>query len=539
MLDRFFTLRGYKVTFDTVDYFRKLFCGNMDAYGQFVEDKDQPEIKHKGRATTVTGMVTEKIYRDHLEGKTGLGICPINKEGLCTFTAIDIDDYDKDKTKQYLRIIDEYDFPIFPFLSKSGGLHLYTFYAEPIPASKAINNAKKMRIMLGLPKDTEIFPKQTKLSAGSKGNWINIPYFGGDNTSRKMLDGEGNPYTSMDVAIGLCWEGRKTEASFDSWFESTPLFDAPPCLQTIYLTGDTSDRNNYLFSLCCYLKAKYKEDFVQPLYEANQHLADPLSDKELEDTILKSHNKYSYSYRCRETPLCSFCDKAECKTRAFAVGDAMSELSFEQLIMYQADPPFYDWVVNGKPLRFTSESEIIAQQRFRELSMRFLGILPNRVKDDVWTEIINNALKNITVKDETMNINSELDLAKDAIKSFLLDCYVKKGNACTLEDAFYANAAFLSNLEDIIVNPKDIYLHLKEELQSASIGVAELIRILKEWGGQTSARTFCGSSIRVMVIPAVNLFDNGKDFVAWLEKKERRPKPSVDEAIKELEEKDL
>jgi hypothetical protein len=34
--------------------------------------------------------------------------------------------------------------------------------------------------LLGLPNDVEIFPKQDALGDGELGNWINLPYFGGD-----------------------------------------------------------------------------------------------------------------------------------------------------------------------------------------------------------------------------------------------------------------------------------------------------------------------------------------------------------------------
>ena len=501
--------------YSTVDLFKSLFRGNQEFYGQFIEEANSTSgEKHKGSARTVSGLVTERLYRDHLDGITGLGICPVDKNGLCYFTAIDIDVYDIEQTKYYLQIIENYSFPLVPFRSKSGGLHLYTFYAEPINAKQAVENARYMRVCLGLPETTEIFPKQTIVKEGGKGNWINLPYF---KDTRLMLDTDGSTYNDVALALNLCKEKAISQAYFASWQESLPLFDAPPCLQTIYLLGDVEQRNSYLFSLACYYKAKYKEDFVDYLKEANAHLLRPLEDRELEQTVIASHTKNNYSYKCHETPLCNYCNRKVCKTRKYAIGDAVSELNFEKMIMYLSEPPYYDWIINGKELRFNSEGEIIKQEKFRELCMRHIGVLPGRLKDEAWTDIINTALKNIEVVDTKKDVNTSYEVLKESVRTYLLSVDINTN----IDDAVTIGAPCLvKNSTAITTKLNDVYIAVtgKTKLRTST---AEVASILKDLGALSTVRKVMGISTRMLEIPVIQLFASAEEQQEWFDYKSR------------------
>lgn len=501
------------MNFATMDLFKELFKGNQEFYGQFIEnapDPSNPSVKHAGTARTLSGIVTERLYRDHLEGSAGLGICPVDKNGLCNFTVIDIDVYDPEQTKYYLKILDNYSFPLMPFRSKSGGLHLYTFYATPINAKQAVDNARYMRTCLGLPDTTEIFPKQTIVKEGGKGNWINLPYF--KCTERQLLDYDAQPYNDVELALNICKDKTITQEYFDSWRESLPLFDAPPCLQTIYLIGDVEQRNSYLFSLACYYKAKYKEDFIDYLREANSHLLRPLDDKELEQTVIASHRKNNYSYKCHEPPLCNYCNRKECKNRKYAIGDAVSELNFEKMIMYQSEPPYYDWIINGKPLRFNGEGEIIRQEKFRELCMRHIGILPGRLKDDAWTDIINTALKNIEIVDTKKETNTTFEVIREAIRTFLLgvDFTLSASDALTISKP-YCNF----NTMAIVTRTNDVYLTVMDKTRLRTT-TQEIATILRDYGARNTVTKIYGASTRIVEIPISSLFSSSEEQKEWM-----------------------
>lgn len=498
------------MTLNTVSTFADLFTGTRNAYGQFIPSNPAEKgSKQEGECSTVRKIVTESNYRDHLEGKKGLGICPVTEEGKCKFTVIDVDVYDK--TKDYLcRTINEYNLPLLTFRSKSGGWHLYTFYNDWISAKEARKNATFMRILLGLPTNTEIFPKQEIIPAGGTGNWINLPYFEGDNSTRILVDQEGNEIHNVDVAVANIVTRKITCSMFKTWQTTVPLNDAPPCLQSLYLRRNISERNNYLFSLGCYFKAKYGEDYENYLLEANERLDKPLSLKELQQTVLNSLSKHTYSYRCYEAPLCSVCNKAECAKRTYKVGDEVSPLNYEQLVQYNCDPPFYDWTINGKVLRFNSEAEIIYQDRFIELCMRNLGILPNKIKRDAWTAIVNEALRNKQVKEVEYDSSTPLAIMQEALRQFLLNA--KLGES--LEDCITTGRPYISSMQQIITTMKDLYLAASQATKM-KFTTRDIANWLYSIGSVTSSRKVRMASTRVWIVDVASLFETGEEVQAW------------------------
>ena len=81
--------------------------------------------------------ISEKDYEDHLSGQKSIGIQACDDESMASFGAIDIDpdDYEKFDLQKYLKVIDTKQLPVIPIESKSGGLHIYVFTKEKVPAS--------------------------------------------------------------------------------------------------------------------------------------------------------------------------------------------------------------------------------------------------------------------------------------------------------------------------------------------------------------------------------------------------------------------
>ena len=135
--------------------FSKLFEGRHDAYGQYVTGK-KVRGKLQGKAWTESKLVTKDLYREHLNGKVGLGIVPLMEDGFCLFGAIDIDDYSLDLNKLESKLK---DLPLILCRTKSGGAHLYLFAKEPISAIIFREKLFEFSLALG-HSSTEIFPKQ-------------------------------------------------------------------------------------------------------------------------------------------------------------------------------------------------------------------------------------------------------------------------------------------------------------------------------------------------------------------------------------------
>lgn len=387
---------------DLVLEFASAFTGNMRAHGVFIADTAplKPGEKRGGTSYTKKEDVGINFYKDHLEGTARLGIVPIREDATVLFSVIDVDVYDSEHSL-ILTTINKYALPLLPFRSKSGGLHLYIFYEGLMPAKGAIQFMDQLRMIFGLNKKTEIFPKQSQLNSEGVGNWINLPYYDADNTVQYLIGPKGEKLSLLEalVAIRKCKVSKKNATAL---LESLPLYDGPPCLQHFIMhapTEPTSNCNNYLFSLARYYKSKYGDDYQQHVIEANNALQDPIKINELLSTIISSHNKREYSYLCNEEPLVSLCNKEECQKRKYGIGgDEISALNFEEFTQFNADPPWYEWKVNGVILKFYSEEDVINQGTFRALCMRYLNILPSRMKFAAWDKIVGRALKNKILK---------------------------------------------------------------------------------------------------------------------------------------------
>lgn len=496
-----------QILFDFIDIFK----GNQNGYGVHVYGKSVKGKKEEGgKSFTVMEPITESLYKEHLEGKKGLGISPIDDKGFCNFSVIDYDCY---KTKQITPIVDliyQHDLPIFPFWSKSKGLHIYIFYKEKIKAKEAIHISKIFVTILGLPSNIEIFPKQTTLKKNSIGTFINLPYYNFADAAAKLIGPSGD--VDIEEAIMHIQERTLKKEDIKSYLDNLPLADAPPCLQSIYLLGETSSRNEYLFSLARYLKTKFGDDFEYELVKANENLDRKLTINELQDTIISTHKKKDYAYRCSVEPLCSNCNKFICKQRQYGVGgQEISDLSYEDFIQYQTDPPYYSWKINGKDLKFYNETDIINQAEFRKLCFRFVRVLPFRIKEMNWTKIVNTALDNMIIKD----VEEVDDISPGALfKGYLVEFLEDRVHAVNKEQIQIHRVYKDDENMQYVFKSKRLIHFLVHEKQFRHFGQVEIQDRLKEMGG-CSKRYYLSQELgctRAWLLPyvALNKFIDAK-----------------------------
>jgi hypothetical protein len=293
-----------------------------------------------------------------------------------------------------------------------------------------------------------------------------------------------------------------TLEAIEAWKSALPLNDAPPCLQAIYMAKETGARNNYLFNIGCYYKAKYKESFVEYIEEANSLLNKPIPEKELRDTVIASISKNDYTYRCKEPPICDLCDKKECRTRKYSVGEAISNISFEQLKQFTTDPPYYEWIVSGKVLRFYSEQEIIMQERFRALCFRHLGMLPYKLKQETWTDIVNAALLHMEVvaidQDEELTDQGQV---RSLVTKFLKETVSDQSSRLLLGRSYYCKDKSVTYFRG-----PDLIKYI-----ATRVGYTADKRTLYAWliekGVTSTVLKVTGKAVRVYAVPDGALFE--------------------------------
>lgn len=401
------------------EQFCTLFKGKSNTYVKNELPKNKPEAgqKIKTKITNNEGTVDKFLMAHHLDGDYGIGICPVNSEGKCYFGVIDIDFYGQ-SINNVLDILREYQLPLLPFRSKSGGLHVYFMLSRATSAKNMREILKRVISMFSLDvtygkTKVEIFPKQDK--AEGFGNSVTLPYFHCEDPYTYLLDLDGNPIKFGDALIYI----KNHLSSLDAMNEALanlPYNDAPPCIQKILLSNsvgaEDSGRNNFLFSFAIYARKKYGSGFESYVEEVNNTFECPLEDAVLEQ-ICNSVKENEYCYKCKDIPCNGFCDKTECKKREFGLGKDKGHftgIDYGQLYRYMSAEPYYVWRLRlqgqeqWKDVIFKDESYLLDQRNFARMCVRYLNRAPAQVSPNDWYNILNTVLpyvQDVEVKEET------------------------------------------------------------------------------------------------------------------------------------------
>ena len=165
-----------------------VFQGSKAAHGQTILGRVGRNGKTEANSTVVREPLTVDKVQAHIDGKHGVGSIPITQDNMCKFGALDIDTYDLDHKSLNKKIL-KLKLPLLLCRSKSGGAHLFLFLKDWEPASLVREYLTEMSITRG-HSGCEIYPKQDKILAdrGDVGNFINMPYFKADLTTRYCLN---------------------------------------------------------------------------------------------------------------------------------------------------------------------------------------------------------------------------------------------------------------------------------------------------------------------------------------------------------------
>jgi hypothetical protein len=406
-----------------ISRFKAIFSGLDIAYGTYQVQKEREDGKQNGKACVIRKPPTDDLWERHLEGvEPSLGIIPIRADSKCIWGCIDIDQYPLDH-KALVKKIRRLELPLIVFRSKSGGAHVFMFSKEPISAADMQKNLKLFSAYLG-HSGCEIFPKQTELlvDRGDTGNFLNLPYFGGDNGMRYAFDDEGEAaslekfYELYDqYAILSGDEIPKPKA------QETVLPDGPPCLQLLCAQGfPEGTRNNGLFNIGVYMRKAFPDTWEDEMQKANQQYMDPPLPLNELNLIVRQLKKKDYTYRCKSAPIDSHCNRSLCKTRQHGIGQIHTDgPSIAALSKYNSDPPLWFLDVEGKRIELTTE-ELQQQHKFQVVCMNKINIAPPTLKKPEWEGLLNSLLRQMVetqaiteAPEDTSNESRFLDLLEE------------------------------------------------------------------------------------------------------------------------------
>lgn len=484
--------------------FTQLFRGKTNTYVRNELPKEKPEAgqKIKTKITNNEGKVDKDLMVHHLDGDFGVGVCPVNAEGKCFFGVIDIDYY-KAKIKRVLRFIKEYQFPLLPFRSKSGGLHVYLMLAKAVSAKTMRETLKEICYYFSLDtiygkNKVEIFPKQDK--AEGFGSSVTLPYFNAENPYTYLLDLDGNPVEFREAMFYIRNHFTTIEAVKEA-LEHLPYNDAPPCIQRILLSeeigGEDSGRNNFLFSYAVYAKKKYGNGFEDYVKEINAGFEVPLEDSVVEQTC-ESVKSNEYLYKCKDIPCNAFCDKASCRKREFGLGKDKGHftgIDYGQLFRYKTAEPYYIWKLrlNGQEawvdVIFKDEGYLLDQRNFAKMCVRYLNQAPMQVSNNDWYAILNSVLPNVKdVEVKKESDTSGISMLKNAFIDYLSNKQARRDcpfqinvGLCVRQESngkakyYFTNRGFTEYLKNQKINVD--YAMLRERLKSFGAVEDELVYV--------------------------------------------------------------
>lgn len=304
--------------------FYDLFVSNPSVHGQTsltgkTRDRDG---KQDSRSFLVKTPLTNEIWEEHLKGDKIIGCTPLINEDRVRWGALDVDVYqDTNTTEDIVAKVKEHKLPFVVCRSKSGGAHVYLFFAEEVSAAAVIDKLKSFSAFFGQGA-CEIYPKQAKISNrkddSKYGNWINMPY-SGNPTLQYAFNDDGEFLNPLEF-IELANQKRLSQEDFDNLevpvLETEELPEGPPCLNYIFQnrTQHSESRNITLANVAVYLKKAQPSDWKHLLPKYNKKFSEPLEDREVE-ALVSSYSKKDYKYQCSSQPLCKYCDAKLCGQR--------------------------------------------------------------------------------------------------------------------------------------------------------------------------------------------------------------------------------
>ena len=427
--------------------FKTIFRGLERAYGQYRSSEEKEEGKQGGQAYIVKGLVTDKMWEDHLNGTTpSLGIIPIMDNSKCYWGCIDVDMYPLN-LKELVQKISQKKLPLIACRSKSGGAHIFIFTKEPVFAKLMRDKLSDIAAFLGFA-NCEIFPKQIEIRAdrGDTGNFLNLPYFGGDDTKRYAINDEGKSYSLVEFFAKY----TNTALTHDELRDLSTMkksngtsFDGPPCLE--HLMNEKipeGGRDNTLYQYAVYAKKKWPEEWQEKIDEFNHKFMDPrLPSKQVLKTV-NQHEKKDYQYKCKDQPMCSVCNASLCKSRKFGIGDDYSH-TVTDLTKYESDESVWFLNLDGRRMCINTD-EFFDQAKFRKACMNTLNVLPNKMSERDWEKRIQSLLAEVVVIDMPEEV-TKIGRFDNHLEAFIAD----QGEALTI-DEILIDKAWASPDENII-----------------------------------------------------------------------------------------
>lgn len=492
-----------------LEKFKAIFSGLEIAYGTYKIEKERGDGKQAGKATVVRQPPTDDLWEAHLMGNgPTLGIIPIRSDNTCGWGCIDIDQYPLDHTA-LVKKIEELSLPLVVCRSKSGGAHCFCFVREPVPARDMQEYLKACAALLG-EAGREIFPKQAEIlvDRGDTGNFLNLPYYGGDNSTRYAIKADGTSATLeefFELYEASAQSGTPTPPEPPKK-ETAPIKDGPPCLQALCSQGfPEGTRNNGIFNIGIYLKKQSPASWEDKVVEHNIKFFDPPLPNNEVQLVIKQLNRKDYRYKCKDAPLSSFCNSSLCRTRRFGIGGhGPDSPTLSSLSKYASEPPLWFLDINGRRIELETDS-LFNQAAFQKACVEKLNLLPPTLKKSDWEGMLNELLKEM-VETEQISQASEDTSVTGRFMDLLEEFTTHMQQAMDRDEILMGRPWEEPEDGKTYFRMKDLENHLKRN-NFIGMTAPKMAQRLRDLGGEPTSLFLKGRTVRCWRIPRFNKQD--------------------------------
>lgn len=491
---------------DNAKKFAAIFDGLKQAYGTYRIDRKAQNGKNTGKATVVKTPRTKETWIGHLTGEgEAIGIIPINEDNQCKWGCIDVDQYPLDH-KELIDKIRSMKLPLVMCRSKSGGAHCFLFTKKWVTAKKMQETLQTIAASLGYG-GSEIFPKQVKLflDRGDVGNFLNLPYYDAEEGLRYAIKDDGQSGT-IEEFFELYEKYAQEPEQLDSiTIEEADtniiVKDGPPCLQTL-CTQKISEggRNNGLFNVGVYLRKAFPDSWESEILTYNTRYFEPPLPLSEVNLVAKQLQKKDYAYKCKDAPICDYCNAEVCKTRKYGIEAAVSGATIANLRKYNSTPPVWFMDVNGFPLELDTDA-LMNQAAFQRACVEQLNFMPQSVKKDMWESRINGLLSEMSETDGAIVEVSQDASINGQFYDLLEEFCTAMQQADNREEILLRRPYTEEEEERTYFRMKDFtaYLHKHRFFEYKSHKIAQRLRDIN---GESTSMKISGKAVRVWSIPA-------------------------------------
>jgi hypothetical protein len=388
-----------------MEKFKEIFSGLERAYGMtYVDKKGADGQKIKGKSFVQRGTVTDNMWQDHLNGaEPSLGIIPINENNTCRWGCVDIDSYAGFDHKKLINKIKSLDLPLLVFRSKSGGAHVFCFTTVPVEAKLMRDKLVSVSAVLGYG-GSEVFPKQVELkSKDDTGNFLNLPYFNGDKTTRYCFNETGEA-VNLERFYLLHDLYKLTPEQLEKLTIKRPdseFSDGPPCLESLTQSDIKDGRDRIIYQYIQYAKRKWPDSWQAKINAFNYKYFEKHPEGPLEDKIVQGKIKFNdgkdLGFKCNEDPMCNHCDKKLCRTRKYGIGGEAVFPILSDLQKVELDEPYY-WVnVDGDRVKLDNIDCLIEQRLFRRTVVKQINKKPKKVSVKEFETYVDQLLQGVEI----------------------------------------------------------------------------------------------------------------------------------------------